>query len=135
MRSSSLSTQRFSRGRAFTLVEVLAAMVLIAIVLPVVMRGITMATEIASQTRRKTEATGLAQTKLTELIATGEWQNGNLSGDFSPDHPDYKWQSEVVYWDQDGTGVSVEQVNLVVTWTARNREQSIALSTLVRSSQ
>lgn len=127
------SRRGLATGRAFTLVEVLAALVLIAIVLPVVMQGVTMATDIASQTRRKTQAAGLAQAKLNELIVTGEWENGAQSGDFSPDFPEIKWQTQSEAWQEDGTGVEVYQVDIVVSWTARNREQSIRLSTLARS--
>ena len=117
--------------RAFTLVEVLAALLLIAIVLPVVMKGVSLATATASTAKRRTEASGLAESKLNELIATGTWQNGNLAGDFSPDWPDYKWQAVLANYASDTSGQNVQELDLTVTWTANNAEQSVLVSTLV----
>ena len=42
-------------------------------------------------TRRLLEAANLAQSQLALLVATNQWQSGNLSGDFSPNFPDYTW--------------------------------------------
>src|SRR5271157_5434394 len=85
-------------GRGFTLVEVLASLAVVMIVLPVAMEAISLATATASRARRQLEAGRLAQSKLAELVATNAWQNGNLSGDFSPDFPDYTWASQVTQY-------------------------------------
>jgi prepilin-type N-terminal cleavage/methylation domain-containing protein len=116
--------------RAFTLIEVLAAMLLIAIVLPVVMQGITAGAGSSSTTRRRTEASGLAEAKLGELIATGDWQGGVLSGDFSPDWSDYKWQATVTAWTQDTTNSNLQEIDLRVFWKADNREDSVTVASL-----
>ncbi len=115
---------------AFTLVEVLAALLLIAIVLPVVMQGISLATNAASDARRRTEAAGLAESKLDEVVATRQWLAGSLSGDFTPDWPDYRWEASLQPYANDSSGKSVQQIDLRVIWTARNREQSVSVSTL-----
>ena len=70
-------------ARGFTLVEALAALVLVAIVLPVAMRGVSLALTMASETTRRTEAMVLAEAKLAELLATGAWEDGDLDGDFT----------------------------------------------------
>lgn len=119
------------RGNGFTLVEVLAAMLLIAIVLPAVMQGITLSVNAGNAARRRTEASGLAQSKLAELIATDEWQTGAMSGDFSPDWPDYRWEATAQAWGQDTTGMGLQEIDLRVIWTARGREDSVEVSTLV----
>lgn len=122
--------------RGFTLVEVLAAMLLIAIVLPIAMKGITLAASAGTESRRRSEAAGLAQSKLGELIATGDWETGNQSGTFAPNWPDYRWEAGVVAWSTSSSGqssTSLQQVDVRVLWTARTREDSITLSTLVRS--
>jgi prepilin-type N-terminal cleavage/methylation domain-containing protein len=116
--------------RAFTLIEVLAAMMLMAIVLPPVMQGVALATRNASDARRRTEAAGLAEEKLNEILATNLWQGGTLAGDFGSDWPDYHWQASVNNWAADTTTVGLEQIDLNVTWTSRNRQQSVTLSTL-----
>ncbi len=117
-------------SRAFTLVEVLAALLLIAIVLPVVMQGISLATNAASDAKRRTEAAGLAESKLGEIVATRQWLAGGLSGDFAPDWPDYRWEALLQPYANDSSGKSVQQIDLRVIWTARSREQSVSVSTL-----
>ncbi len=126
--------RRRMRG-GFTLVEVLAATLLIAIVLPSIMEGVAVATRSATAARHRNEATSLAQGKLSELVATGEWQSGSLSGDFSPDWPQYQWQATVQPWAADTTGAGLQQLDLRVSWLDRNRQESIALSTVIYPNQ
>jgi general secretion pathway protein I len=117
--------------QAFTLIEVLAAMMLMAIILPPVMQGIAIATRTASESRTRTEAAGLAEEKLNELIATGQWQNGNTAGDFGTDWPKYRWQANIYAWPYDTSAVGLQQIDLSVLWTGTNNQQkSIMISTL-----
>jgi len=118
------------RLRGFTLVEVLATMMLIAIALPAIMKGITVATSAGTVARRRTEAIGLAESKLNEIIVAVEWQGGQLAGDFGPDWPDYHWQATVSNWPLDTTGAGIQQVDLQVTWPFRGQTDSYKLSTL-----
>lgn len=116
--------------RGFTLVEVLATLMLMAIVLPAVMKGIQLSQAAASSARRRTEAAGLAEGKLSEIVATAQWQGGNLSGDFGPGWPDYHWQAVVQAWPDDTTSANLQQIDLKVTWVARGHDDSLTLSTL-----
>jgi len=119
-----------SRHRgAFTLVEVLASMVLVAIILPAAMKGISLVAGLAVSAKQRAEAVSLGELKLAELLATGEWEDGDSSGDFSPDMPDYRWSAEVREW-QDTTLLEIE---LNVQWTRRGDERSVALTTLAYS--
>jgi prepilin-type N-terminal cleavage/methylation domain-containing protein len=117
--------------RGFTLVEALAALLLIAIVLPVVMRGVSVAARAASSARRNTEAASLAQSKLNELLATQEWKAGYLAGQFDSDDGDnaydYSWSAEATRWSEQ----YVRQLAVSVTWTSGGAQQSVTLTTLV----
>ena len=113
--------------RAFTLVEVLAALTLVAIILPVAMRGVSLATSAAGHARRQMEAVSLAEAKLAELVTTGAWQDADLSGDFGDDHPDYRWSADVTDWE----GALLRQMDVQVSWMERGAERSVALTTLV----
>ena len=117
------------RGRpGFTLIEVLATLLLIGIVLPVIMQGFSIATRVGSAAKRRTEAGALADAKLTELVATAQWQSGVMSGDFNPDWPAYQWSAQVQPWSDSG----VDELDLTVTWTGRNGQpDSLTVSTLV----
>jgi len=118
---------RRGERRGFTLIEVLATLLLMTIALPVIMKGVSMATSAASVAKRRVEATTLADSKINELIATGEWQNGQLSGDFGTDWPDYTWSAQVN--DYDGTN---KQIDVTVNWPGRSGyPDALSLSTLV----
>jgi len=112
--------------RAFTLVEVLATLVLVAIILPVAMSGISLALETAGVSRRQTEATALAHAKMEEIVATGQWQNAELAGDFAPDRPEYRWSAQVSQWQ----GTQLQQLDVQVSWNQRGRDRSVTLTTL-----
>jgi len=113
-----------SRCRGFTLIEVLATMVLLALVLPAAMRGATIALSAASTAKHRTEAADLAESKLNELVVLGEW-NQTMSGDFSPQHPDYRWSLQ-----SGSRDYGVFDVTLTVSWTEAGVERQFILSTL-----
>jgi prepilin-type N-terminal cleavage/methylation domain-containing protein len=112
-----------TRRRGFTLAEVLVTLLLLAIVLPVAMRGVSLASAAASNARHTREATSLAQTKLYEL--TNGSTGGAQSGDFAPDFPGYRWTSQIISADY-----GVNQIDLHVTWEDRGQERRMTLSTL-----
>jgi BirA family biotin operon repressor/biotin-[acetyl-CoA-carboxylase] ligase len=119
------------RKLAGILVEVLATMAIVAIVLPVAMRGISIATTLASITRQRGEAIALAESKLNELqTTTGEWQNGVLAGDFGEQWPMYRWEAYIDSWDE----ADFEQLHVAVIWTSRGADRQVILSTLVSPS-
>lgn len=127
MKQRRASACRVRRG--VTLIEVLATIVLMGIVLPVAMRGVSLALSAASTARHRTEATSLAESKMGELLATGEWQYGGTAGDFGQEWPGYEWSAETGQWDSNVTDVT--QLLVRVTWTARGERQKVDLYTLV----
>ena len=60
-----------TRRGGFTLIEVLATMLLLGIVLPVAMRGVSVALSAAGTARHLSEAAVLAEAKLNELATPG----------------------------------------------------------------
>lgn len=122
-----------SRERGFTLVEILATFVLIALILPVVMEGLSLSMKLGVKSKRQVEAGALAETKLAELFLSGEYDNGDQSGEFD-DESDYRWSLEVADWEKEG---SMQQLTMTVDWTdALGTDHSVELSTLVyRSSE
>lgn len=116
------------RSGGFSFVELLATLVLISIVMPVAMRTIGLCAQMAGQSRRQVEAACLAKTKLTELTAASDWQNGSGRGDFGTDWPGYEWTMTVANWTEDAT---VRQLDMTVSWRSVGRQRKITLSTLV----
>ena len=115
--------------RGFTLVEVLATMLLLGIVLPVAIRGVSMSMQWASHARHTAEAATLAETKLNELIATRTWTSSGVNGDFCEQYPAYKWTCQAASSDY-----GLTQVDVRVTWLERGQERFIDVSTLTYES-
>ncbi len=119
------------RARGFSLLEIMATLVLIAIVIPITMQGFSISNQLAVMARQRSEAAALAESKLSELAATGLYQAGVLTGDFSPDHPEYKWNADLVSFDSS----TLQQLTVHVTWDAHGTQQEFRTSTLVDSQQ
>jgi hypothetical protein len=101
-------------------------MVLIGIVVPVAMTGLSLALAAASHARYTAQAASLAEAKLMELVSTGQWMMGVSNGDFSPDWPQYRWTAQMATRD-----FNVDEIVLQVAWTERGAERSLIVSTMV----
>lgn len=119
----------FERRRlgGFTFIELLATVVLIAIIMPVAMHCIALCTRLGGDSRRQIEAASLARAKLTEFTTSQEWESGEKSGEFGTDWPGYRWTADVSNW----TDSALRQLDLTVFWQSQGREHSVTLSTLV----
>jgi hypothetical protein len=93
------------------------------------MSGISLCLSTAGFARQQAQAVTLAHGKLMDLVVEKQWQQGNLSGDFSPDWPDYRWTAQVSNWD----GETLEQLDVTVWWRHRGIERSGTVSTLVNT--
>jgi type II secretion system protein I len=113
------------RSRGFTLLEVLATLLLMAIVLPVVMNGITLATGAGGVAASKVDAATLAEGKLNELAASpSQLESGHQEGDFGEDHPGYQWTADV-----DSRDTNLLEVSVQVQWEAMGRKRALTLTT------
>ena len=117
--------------RGFTLIEMLVTLLLMAIIMPTAMRAISQVTRMADYSRRQIEAAALARTKLSEMVASGEWSGGTRRGTFGNDFPDYEWSWELTDWEVD----PLEELTVRVSWDPRfPEERSVTVSTLVYQS-
>jgi prepilin-type N-terminal cleavage/methylation domain-containing protein len=129
-RNRLIAARRRPRGAraAFTLVEVLATLALIGIVIPVSMRGVTLALNAASHAKHQAAAATLAESKLSEMVAQGDWSFGAGSGDFGQDWPGYQWACTTANPDPN---VNVTEVTVTVTWTERGQSRDVSIATFV----
>ena len=127
-RTDNFARGREARRRGLTLVEVLATIVMISIILPAAMQGISICTSTSVVARQRSESAALAEAKLSELLATGEWQYGAMSGDFGEEWPEYRWSGGASAWSADPT---MTELYVRVTWTSRRQEREVVLTTLV----
>jgi len=122
-----MMSKPFRLKAGFTLMEVLAAMTLLALVLPVVMKGISLATILASDSAKKTVAAELAENRLLEALLLEEWKSSSGKGDFGTEYPGYNWTMTT----SQRTEAGLKQIDLAVTWKQRGYEREILLTTLV----
>lgn len=122
--------RRRARASGFTLVEVLVTMVMMAIVIPVVMRGISLGVNAASVARHEVEAAQLADELLSEMTSTliqQETFSFGTTGDFGADYPGYTWELQT----SDDTELGVQTLVLAVSWADRGQKRTLLFSTMV----
>ena len=127
---------KFARkiNTAFTLAEVLAALVFLAILIPVAIQGLNIASRAGDVAARKSEAALVAESILNQTVATTNWsqavQNGNVRQGLS----EFRWTLRNEPWNQDPAATTMRQLTAEVFFTAQGAQYSVRLSTLVDSS-
>ncbi len=114
---------------AFTFAEVLAALVFMAIVIPVAIEGMQIANRAGVAAQRKGVAIQLANKQLQEIIGLGTWRNNGQSGNFTPYWKDYRWRFLNEPWKEDPL---MRQLTLTVIYLVQNKEYEVRLSTLMQ---
>jgi len=122
--------QRIRSRAGFTFAEVLAALIFMAIVIPVVLQGISIANRAGVGAERKEIAVQLAANMLNQLSISNFWQTAQASGTFEQDYPGYAWSMQQQTW-PDG---DMQQLTLEVTYPLQGRIFTVELSTLVDDS-
>jgi type II secretory pathway pseudopilin PulG len=114
---------------AFTLAEVLAALVFLAIVIPVTIEGLRVAHRASQSALRQSIALRLAESILEEWQLPGSPLAGQSSG-VAYDGPfAYPWNLRVEPWPVDALSL----VTVEIRYPLQESEQSVELSTLVTS--
>jgi type II secretory pathway pseudopilin PulG len=126
-------SQVAERARAgFTLAEVLAALLFMAIVIPVVVQGLHIASRAGSAAERKAVGARLAESKLNELIVTGQWQSSAQQGTIQEGWQSYSWTLQSEPWVEDG---AMRLVSVHVSVPVQGQNCDVAVSTLVDAAQ
>jgi hypothetical protein len=125
-------TARLAEG-AFTLAEVLAALMFMAVVIPVALEALSIASRAGEVSVRKGEAMLVAERVLNESLVTTNWaslQNGTVRQGLR----DFRYTLQNVPWNEDQYQSSLRLLSVQVVYTAQGREYNVNLSTLVDSS-
>lgn len=116
--------------QGFTLVEVLAALVFMAIVIPAAVQGLQVANMAGQMGERKAVAARIADRMLNELVVMGQWRTGFQSGAIQDGAIDYKWRMRTEPWNQQSV---LQLMTVEVTFPVQGREYDVRLSTIVDS--
>lgn len=111
----------------FTLAEVLAALAFLAIVIPVAVEGLRVASLAGQVGLRKAVAVRLADQVLNEWLVSDQGVAGLPSGEIRDGVVDYRWSLRSATWPED----AMREVTVVVAYTVQGQEYDVRLSTLV----
>jgi general secretion pathway protein I len=119
----------YNRASGFTLVEVLAALLFLAIVIPTAVEALHMATLSGEVAVRKSAAARVADRVLNESIVMTNWNSGTQSGTVTEGASDFRWTLTSQTWPQD----SMQLLTAEVKYSAQGKDYSVKLSTLANS--
>jgi type II secretory pathway pseudopilin PulG len=115
-----------SRAAGFTLVEVLAALLFLAIVIPTAVEALHIATLSGEVAARKSAAARVADRVLSESLVMTNWSSGAQSGTASEGALQFNWTMTSQTWPQD----AMQLLTVEVKYPAQGKTYSVKLSTL-----
>ena len=124
-RNSRNAAQR--RCRAFTLAEVLAAMLFLAIVIPAAIEAMHIASLAGEVGARKGSAARIADRVLNESLVMTNWNTGQQKGTVTEGGREFNWTLSSQAWAEDS---ALQMVTAEVKFTAQGKDYSVKLETL-----
>jgi hypothetical protein len=115
------------RAPAFTLAEVLAALMFMAIVIPVAVEALHIASLSGQVAVRKSEAARIAGNILNENVVTTNWSQ-STGGTVTDNGHEFHWSLRNEAWPADS---GMQLLTAAVSFSTQGRDYSVRLSTLV----
>jgi type II secretory pathway component PulJ len=128
---STSSAQRATAG--FTLAEVMAALVFMAILIPVTLEGLSIASRAGEVAARKGDAALVAERILNESLVTTNWNQTVQSGTLRQGFRDFRWTLRNDPWNGDPNQSVMRLLTVEVKFAAQGQDYSVHLSTLANS--
>jgi general secretion pathway protein I len=110
----------------FSILEVVVALTIAAIVLPVLIRSFSQGTRNQALIENRTTALYLLKLRMSEIEMLGELEAGTEEGEFGSDSR-FGWSSDIAESNTEG----LYQVTVTVFWQERGQEKSVELSTYI----
>jgi type II secretory pathway pseudopilin PulG len=127
MKFAAATDKKKRRTCAFTLVELLAALMFMAIVIPVAVDALRVASLSGEFAARKAEAARVADEVLNESIVTTNWSSA-VNGTVIDNGHEFRYTVNSQTWPLDST---MQLLTAEVTFSAGGRPCSVRLNTLV----
>jgi type II secretory pathway pseudopilin PulG len=115
-----------SRESAFTLAEVLAALLFLAIVIPAAVEALHLASLAGVVAARKGAAARVADRILSESLVLTNWNTGTQNGTVTEGAQEFRWTLTSQNWPVD----AMELITAEVKYSAQGRDYSVKLCTL-----
>jgi len=111
--------------------EVLAALLFMAIVIPVALQGLRIASRAGEVADRKRDAARVAERVLNEMIVTTNWNKSATSDVVREGGRDYRWSLRTESWNSSAT--TIQQLSVEVTFPVQGQDYNVRLSTLANT--
>jgi hypothetical protein len=121
-------------NQAFTLAEVLAALVFLAILIPVALEGLNIASRAGEAAARKSEAGLVAESLLNNTVVTTNWNQTVQSGVVKQGLREFHYTIRNDPWTQDPAASTMRQLTAEVSYSVQGVPHSVRMSTLIDSS-
>lgn len=115
-----------NRSAAFTLAEVLAAMLFLAIVIPAAVEALHVASLAGEVAARKGVAARIADRVLNESIVMTNWNLGSQNGTVTEGAEEFRWTLSSQNWPVD----TMQLLTAEVKFSAQGHDYSVKSSTL-----
>ena len=125
-RTSNRPAGRRRSQSGFTLAEVLAALLFLAIVIPAAIEALHLASLAGEVSARKSAAARVADSVLNDSIVQTNWDTGAQSGTMTEGVREYHW----TLTRQDWTTEMMQLLTVEVTYSVQGKDYSVRLSTL-----
>ena len=119
------------RDNGFTLLEVMIALAIVGIALVTLIGLETRTIQLAERQQRVTQATLLAQEKMTEIETGGQTISGvgEREGEFDSPFELYRWTIEL----EPTPLPAIEMVTVTVVWGDESRNEQVDLTSFIES--
>jgi hypothetical protein len=124
--AKTLNNKSLRDRSAFTLAEVLAALLFMAVVIPVAIEVLHVSSLAGEVAARKGEAARVADRILSEDLVTTNWSGGAQNGTVTEGSDSFSWTLTTQTWPQD----QMELLTAEVSFQAQGRNISVKMSTL-----
>ena len=132
MKCTPTSSNRCAANRrGFTLAEVLAALLFMAIVIPTAVEGLRIANRAGQVGERKAVAARIADRVLNEIVVTRGWQTGSQTGVIDEGPIAYNWSMRTEPWLYQNL---LRLLTVRVSFPVQGQEYEVRLSTVVDTS-
>jgi hypothetical protein len=122
----------------FTLAEVLAALLFMAVVIPVAVDGLSVASRASVVGQRKAVAARIAESVLNEQVVTSQGMGAAQSGVFRDSNAEYRWIVKMEPWNQNQNQNQsllqlspMQMMTVQVTFPVQGKEYNVRLGTLL----
>jgi len=119
----------------FTLAEVLAALLFMAIVIPVAVQGLRIASLAGEVAERKSQAARVAERVLNESLVMTNWNKALQNGAAYEGLREFRWTLRNERWNQDANTYAPTLLAVEVTFPVQGQDYTVRLATLASTLQ